>query len=266
VGAGARWERPPLSCLSVERLSRAFGGLTAVHDVSFAVEDRSITGLIGPNGSGKTVTFDCITGFYRPDGGRVVLRDDDITGLRPEQIAVRGVARSFQLTGVFRKLTVEQNLVFAAQDKRLAASLGALLAREGGRAPGRDVASALDFIGLASVRHERVERLPYGQQKLLELGGLLVMEPTPILYLLDEPFAGLTQDEIQRYLALMRDMRARATFLIVEHNMRAVMTVCDRVIVLDHGEKIAEGTPMEIQANPRVVEAYLGHARAAARP
>jgi branched-chain amino acid transport system ATP-binding protein len=248
-------------CLSVQNLTKSFGGLVAVNDLSFAVEERSITGLIGPNGSGKTVTFDCITGFYKPDAGRVFFRGREITALRPNAIALHGLARSFQITGVFPRLTVLQNLVFAAQEKRIAQSLGAS-ARSGTLDPEglARVERTIEFLGLERGRDEAASTLPYGQQKILELGSLMLMNPDPLLYLLDEPFAGLTQGEIARYLSLIDELRQRGkTFLVVEHNMRAIMGSCDRVVVLDHGEKIAEGTPDRIQRDARVVEAYLGH-------
>ena len=249
--------------LQVENITKSFGGLTAVNNVALGIEEKTIFGLIGPNGSGKTVTFDCITGFQRPDRGRIIFLNQEITGHRPNQIALRGVGRSFQLAGVFTKLTVYQNMIFAVQEKTLRRNINTSLRSVRGWLPVdrlKRIDRVLEFTGLAKVKEEAVANLPYGQQKILEFASLMVMNPDPLLYMLDEPFAGLTRAEVNGYLLLMRERREQgSTFLLVEHNMRAVMDICDRIVVLDHGEKIAEGNPKEIQANQKVVEAYLGH-------
>ena len=252
-----------MALLQVQNLTKSFGGLLAVNNLSLAVEEKSIFGLIGPNGSGKTVTFDCITGFQKPEHGRIFFQNQEITGRRPNQIALRGVGRSFQLTGVFTKLTVHQNLIFAVQEKTLRRNCKTCLRSVRRWLPPdrvRRIDRVLEFAGLQRIKEEVVANLPYGQQKILEFASLMVMNPDPLLYMLDEPFAGLTRTEVNSYLSLMRERREKgSTFLLVEHNMRAVMDICDRIVVLDHGEKIAEGSPAEIQANKRVVEAYLGH-------
>jgi len=252
-----------LALLQVLNLTKTFGGLTAVNNVSLAIQERCILGLIGPNGSGKTVTFDCITGFQKPDRGRILFQNREITGQRPNQIARHGVGRSFQLTGVFTKLTVFQNLIFAVQEKTLRRNFNTTLRFVKGWVPAdrmKRIDQVLEFTGLERLKEEIVANLPYGQQKILEFASLMVMNPDPLLYMLDEPFAGLTQAEINSYLSLMRERREKgSTFLLVEHNMRAVMGICDRIVVLDHGEKIAEGNAQEIQTDKKVVEAYLGH-------
>jgi len=245
--------------LEVSGVTKRFGGISAVDDVSFAVREGLITALIGPNGSGKTVTFNLITGISRLDGGQIRFRGERIDGLRPDRIALRGIARTFQHLKVFPEFTVTENLALVRQARPLGPSLGSLLPGRTSVPEASDTEELLAFVGLVGKRDHLAGSLSYGQQKLLALVGLLTMEPRASLILLDEPMAGINPTLITTLVELIRTHRARGrTFLIIEHDMGVVMDLCERLIVLDHGRKIAEGRPEEIRANPDVIEAYFG--------
>jgi branched-chain amino acid transport system ATP-binding protein len=245
--------------LEISGVTKRFGGISAVDDVSFAVREGLITALIGPNGSGKTVTFNLITGISRLDGGQIRFRGERIDGLRPDRIALCGIARTFQQLKVFPEFTVTENLALVRQARPLGASLGSLLPGRTAVPEALDTEELLAFVGLVGKRDHLAGSLSYGQQKLLALVGLLTMEPRPSLILLDEPMAGINPTLITTLVELIRTYRARGwTFLIIEHNMGVVMDLCERLIVLDHGRKIAEGRPEEIRENLDVIEAYFG--------
>ncbi len=230
--------------LRVEGVTKRFGGVTAVNGCSIAVPARRITGLIGPNGSGKTTLFSVITGFYRPDGGTVYFRGEPITGLRPYQIVRRGLARTFQLTRIFGKMTVLENLLVAAPGL-------------GERERRRKAEEHLAFVRLSDLRDEYAGNLSFGQSRLLEFARLLMLDPQVIL--LDEPFAGINPVMEQAMVEAIRGLVAQGrTFLIIDHEMKLVMSLCERIFVLDYGEVIAAGPPAAIQADPRVLEAYFG--------
>ena len=250
--------------LEVQNLTKRFGGVVAVNNLSFKVEKNSITGLIGPNGSGKTVTFNLITGIYKPDGGTIYFKGEKLNGLKPHEIASRGIGRTFQLVKLLPNLTVLENALWAAQNKTIWSNMKSLvnpsLMRNLEKMNEERALKLLREANLIHLKDEYAKNLSYGQQKLLQFICVLLMNPEPELILLDEIAAGINPTMIQSLMEYIRKLNeAGKTFLIVEHNIRFIMNLCDKVIVLDHGEKIAEGKPEEIQNNARVLEAYFGH-------
>ena len=247
--------------LEVLGLTVRFGGVTALAGVTFGVAEGAVVSLIGPNGAGKTTAFNAITGFLPPTAGRVAYAGEVLTGLRPHQVAARGVVRTFQKTNVFPKVTGGENVLIGLH-RRGTARLGEILmnrprVREEEARLRAIAAKVLDFVGIAHRRGELADSLPYGEQRLLELAIALAADPR--LLLLDEPASGMNPAEKASVMDLIGKIRDRGvTVFLVEHDMRLVMGISDRVIVLNHGQVIAEGTPPEIQRNPAVIGAYLG--------
>jgi branched-chain amino acid transport system ATP-binding protein len=241
-------ERDDDIALDVRDLRKAFGGVRAVDGCSFAVPRAKILGLIGPNGSGKTTTFNLLTGVVAPDAGRVLYRGEDIAGLKPFQVFHKGITRTFQITRVFREMTVFENMLSVTS---LRVPDGAARAR------------AEELLALVNLTHLRAEyggRLSYGQQKLLEFARALMTDPD--LILLDEPAAGVNRTLLQHLLDHIHRLQERGkTVLIVEHDMNVIMNHCERIFVMDYGVKIAEGPPDEIRRDERVIDAYFGRRR-----
>jgi branched-chain amino acid transport system ATP-binding protein len=240
-----------MNFFEIRKVSRFFGGIAAIKDVSFEVRKGEILGLIGPNGAGKTTIFNVVNGFYPPSRGDVYFKDRKISGFKPHQICRRGIARTFQVVKPLQRMSVFDNVIASsflrARDKRQA----------------QDIASeSLQFTGLYEDREVISRSLPLGKRKRLEIARALATQPEMLL--LDESFAGLNPAELDGSIGIIRKIKERGiTIMIIEHHMKVIMAISDRIVVLNYGEKIAEGTPLDIRGNPLVVEAYLGEAQSA---
>ena len=247
--------------LAVENVSKHFGGLAALDQVSFEVNTGEIFGLIGPNGAGKTTLFNVITALYVPDSGRVRLRSQTLSGGKPHAVVQHGLARTFQNIRLFANMTALENVMVGRHVRTNAGVFGAILRNRATRteeqATTRRAQELLDYVGIGRHAHQLARNMAYGDQRRLEIARALATDP--VVLALDEPAAGMNPSETESLMTLLTRLRAdRITLLLIEHDMRLVMGLCDRVVVLDYGKKIAQGTPAVVRADARVIEAYLG--------
>ena len=243
------------------KLAKSFGGVSAVNSLDLSIREGEIAGLIGPNGAGKTTVFNLITGYIRPSGGQVIFRGENLVGQKPHQIAARGIVRTFQIATLFRDFTVLQNMMAASHlYARIRFWQGVFRTAHHRRKEKKVLNQAIEtlgLVGLESWQDVMAGTLPHAHQKLL--AAAMALAASPKLLLLDEPLEGMSAEEVDKALRIIRAIRDRGvTILLIEHNMRAVMKLCDRIVVLNFGQKLAEGTPGEVKRNQDVIRAYLG--------
>ncbi|NRB49297.1 MAG: ABC transporter ATP-binding protein [Saprospiraceae bacterium] len=254
-----------MAFFQIDNLSKSFGGLKAVDQLDFQVQEKEIFSIIGPNGAGKSTIFNCINGLYKPEQGKILFKGNNLIGRRPDQIASAGIARTFQNLELFAHMTTLDNIMLG-RHLSMKASIAAVLGLSFKRSKAakeelqhrRKVEEIIDFLELESARDQFVSNLPYGKQKLVELGRALALEPD--LLLLDEPAAGLTQEEREDMVFWIKDIRdlLGITVILIEHNMQMVQNISDRILAINFGKPITTGTPEEVLGHPEVIRAYLG--------